>query len=542
MGNIELRRVATYERVSSDVQRDKETILTQTEALANRLNNDPTLQVVFAFTDDGVSGTIPIERRPQGLKLIQAAQARKFDELWVYNVKRLGRDAIDLMLLSRQLERLGIKLVSLQEGEQTGLGYDVQAIVADHDRKQFLKLSADGMNRAARAGRYCGGIAPIGYVVEGKKQHARLVPTKEIIWGDWTGADLVRWFYHWLAIEGWSCRKIADHLNTLGVPTAYTKDGRLVKVGERKERTQGKWTAGRIRNIVVQPIYRGEQQYGRRSINSQGREVIIAEVPALVSRELWEAAQITLSGNRLMAKNTKRNYLLKKVIRCGGCGRTYIGSWSRNAVRYRCNGRLRDRGPISERCYSLDLRGPDIDTVVWPDIERFLRDPGDILEELNRERELDFGDAVAEADRMALENAMVGLAQRRMKAIDLNTRDRISDSELDELLKQIGKEQAGAENRLGELRASQAEPEQPLEADLLAEVRRRLDDGLDDIQMQEVVRLLVKQITVHTEVKPEGKKARVLIEYRFPAVVNTSTDRDSSRQRTLSFQDRLRCP
>ena len=80
----------------------------------------------------------------------------------MYNVKRLGRDAIDLMLLSRQLERLGIKLVSLQEGEQTGLGYDMQAIVADHDRRQFLKLSADGMNRAAREGRYCGGIVPIG--------------------------------------------------------------------------------------------------------------------------------------------------------------------------------------------------------------------------------------------------------------------------------------------------------------------------------------------------------------------------------------------
>ena len=42
-----------------------------------------------------------------------------------------------------------------------------------------------------------------------------------------------------------------------------------------------------------------------------------------------------------------------------------------------------------------------------------------------------------------------------------------------------------------------------------------------------MVRLLVKQITVHTEDTPEGKKAKVLIEYRFPAVVNTFMDRDS---------------
>ena len=48
---------------------------------------------------------------------------------------------------------------------------------------------------------------------------------------------------------------------------------------------------------------------------------------------------------------------------------------------------------------------------------------------------------------------MVDLARRRKKAIDLNTRDRISDAELDELLAEIGREQEGVEKRLGELQA-----------------------------------------------------------------------------------------
>ena len=39
--------------------------------------------------------------------------------------------------------------------------------------------------------------------------------------------------------------------------------------------------------------------------------------------------------------------------------------------------------------------------------------------------------------------------------------------------------------------------------------------------------MLVKQITVHTAVEPEGKVVRVLIEYRFPAVVNDFTGKDS---------------
>ena len=164
-----------------------------------------------------------------------------------------------------------------------------------------MARSATGMNRAAQEGRYTGGIVPLGYLVEGRKQHARLVPSDKLIWGNWTEADLVRQIYHWLAIEGWSCPRIAEHLNILGVPTAYTKDDRLLRRGQLKERTQGLWRAGRIRNLVKKPVYRGELQYGRRSARPDGREVIAAEIPPLVSRDIWEAAQLTLSGNRLMA-------------------------------------------------------------------------------------------------------------------------------------------------------------------------------------------------------------------------------------------------
>ena len=54
-----------------------------------------------------------------------------------------------------------------------------------------------------------------------------------------------------------------------------------------------------------------------------------------------------------------------------------------------------------------------------------------------------------------------------------------------------------------------------------------------------MVRLLVKRITVHSESLDKGKRAKVLIEYRFPAVVNDSTgireDRNYSVSRTVEF-------
>ena len=187
-----------------------------------------------------------------------------------------------------------------------------------------------------------------------------------------------------------------------------------------------------------------------------------------------------------------------------------------------------DRRPVGERCQAKALRGPNLEEVVWGDIERFLRDPGEILEELTREMESDPGSAIVEAERLTLEAALARLVQRRKKAIALNLRDTMTDAELDEELVEVNRERAGVEARLSELTTVSTEPESQPDDDLLVELSRRLDEGLDEAQMQEVVGLLVKRITVHTELLDKGKQAKVLIEYRFPAVVNDSTGMDSS--------------
>jgi DNA invertase Pin-like site-specific DNA recombinase len=175
------RRVATYERVSSEDQRERETIRTQPDEIA-RLGHQPGLELVGRYVDDGVSGMVPIAERPDGRRLLADAAAHRFEELWVYKVARLGRDAVDLLVVRRRLDALGIKLVSVVEGQPDLLGYDVQAVVADHYRREFARRSADGMNRAAREGRYCGGIAPLGYRIAGRKLTAPLVPDETEIW------------------------------------------------------------------------------------------------------------------------------------------------------------------------------------------------------------------------------------------------------------------------------------------------------------------------------------------------------------------------
>ncbi|MGA2514846.1 MAG: recombinase family protein, partial [Candidatus Limnocylindrales bacterium] len=110
-----VRRVATYERVSSEDQRDRETIKTQTDEIARHLVGQPGVELVSRYVDDGVSGTIPLADRPDGRRLLADAAAHRFEELWLYKVDRLGRDAVDLLVVRRRLDALGIALVSVVE-------------------------------------------------------------------------------------------------------------------------------------------------------------------------------------------------------------------------------------------------------------------------------------------------------------------------------------------------------------------------------------------------------------------------------------------
>ena len=46
--------------------------------------------------------------------------------------------------------------------------------------------------------------------------------------------------YERIGLEGWSCRRVAEEMNALGVPPAYVRDDRLGESkGKRRKKTKG---------------------------------------------------------------------------------------------------------------------------------------------------------------------------------------------------------------------------------------------------------------------------------------------------------------
>jgi site-specific DNA recombinase len=458
-----VRRVATYERVSSENQRERATIQAQRDALDRRLATEPDVTLVDRYVDEAVSGSKKVANRPDGGRLLRDAEAHRFDELWVYRLDRLGRDLVDMAIVGRRLRQIGIRLISMTEGEPDPFMFDIMAVIAENEKRVFLERTADGINSAAGEGQYCGGIVPFGYQVQGTREAARLEPDTSLVWADQSAADIVHWIYERLGIDRWSCRRVAEELNARGVPTHYARDGRLVKPkGQRAHRTQGIWRSGRIRNLVVNPVYRGQLQYGRRTSKPRrDREVISAPVEALVSPALWHAAQDTLAANRAIPKNTRRRYLLRGVVRCGVDGLSYCSTQGRGDVGwYRCTGQIVERGPLPGRCWGQSIRTDAIEPQIWADIERWLRDPGEVLADLDGRAERDGQGTVAVAESITLGRALDGLEGQRKQALALNIRGRLGDAELDAELDRIAAEKVGLDRRVAALEPPDA-PELP---------------------------------------------------------------------------------
>src|SRR5215216_8103830 len=303
-------RVALYLRVSSEEQRDRETIEIQEEFLA-QFRDLYGLEVAEIYRDDGVSGTIPLHERPAGRRLLEDAREGKFGTVIVYKLDRLGRSLLVIVDAHDRLETCGVSLRSATEPIDTSnpggrLIFQMLASFAEYDRATIRERTQAGLHRALRNGRFIGRL-PYGYkfspdetALEVVEDEARVV--REIIANIAAGETLY---------------SESKRLNDEGVPSPGYRFR-----GEDRRRGTRSWSPSTVRLIVHQTAYSGVHRV--RVEGRDGREEIIERpVPAIVEPGLREQAEAQLTKNKSRAGELRKNgrkYLLSGLIRCGICG------------------------------------------------------------------------------------------------------------------------------------------------------------------------------------------------------------------------------
>lgn len=513
-----------YARVSSDEQRDAETIRTQiAEVEQHSLVSKLPLASEWV-KDDGVSGVIPFHERPGGVRVLELLRTGQFAGVACLNHKRLGRDAYVIHLAVRQIEQeLGLDIQAIREPVPSQLAPGARALmramyagVAQYDREELLAAMRAGKVRAAKEGRWSGGAIPFGLKLEAVRVPGRAKPVKRLVIDEEAAPTVLEIFT--LYADGHSQEKVAKILNAHGAPHPM---GSV-------------WKQSVVSYALRNPFYKGEgvwrrryeaknERGGKSKYNSPPERLVRYEdyqVPAIVPPELWErCAKLRNENKRLAAKNARRLYLLRGIVRCGVCGRGFTGvSNRRRWFYYQCNSRAEGHTP---NCGNCRVKAEELERLVWAEITRFAESPGKVISRLRAARASrpDTTDAPAR-----LEKQLTAKMRERERVITWARQGRITEDELDAQLVQLRAELAALEAERARLEAARASSEAA--RGQLQDVEAFLDDlasrvyALSDEERAKVIRQLVPRVVVTPR---EDGRAGVSATYAFapPAAVYT---------------------
>jgi len=392
---------AIYARVSSDQQRDSNTIASQVQALVTYADEHGyRVAPDMIIKDDGWSGTV-LER--PGLERVRDLAAEGLIEaVLVHSPDRLSRRYAYQVLLIEELERQGVKAMFLKapsmNSPEDHLLLQFQGIIAEYERAQILERSRRGKRHRAKRGEVAVlSGAPYGYRYHKKTQDSDAY--FEIVEPQ---ASVVRDIYREYTCEHMSIGAITRKLNERAVPTASGRSRR--------------WGRSKVWAILRNPAYMGKACFGKthqqprksmpRPLRLRGgvanattsgherprEDWIEIPVPAIISEETFALAEERLVLNKARSpRRTKTPSVVQGLVTCGKCGyalsRNSTQTTARKIFYYRCLGSDSWRHLNGRLCDSRPVRQDMLDEIVWTEVVRLLENPDLIGAEINRRLE-----------------------------------------------------------------------------------------------------------------------------------------------------------
>src|SRR5206468_600915 len=242
-----MRMAAIYARVSSEQQREENTIASQTASLIEfAKSNNLEVPEEWVCEDEGYSGAT-LER--PGLERVRDLAAEgQIQVMLAYSPDRLSRKYAYQILLIEEFARHGVETVFVKspqgDSAEDQLLVQFQGMIAEYERAQILERSRRGKRHRAQSGEISVlSGAPYGYQYIRKSADA---PAAYAVID--TEARVVRQVYEHYTIAGMSIGAIARWLNDHAVPTR--------KPGARWERSM-------VWAMLRNPAYYGRACFGK---------------------------------------------------------------------------------------------------------------------------------------------------------------------------------------------------------------------------------------------------------------------------------------
>lgn len=330
-------RAAGYVRVSRALQAEGHSPDVQRAAISALAAREG-YQLV-AMEEDAERGHRVTRRGYQAiLALVRAGAAQA---VLVYYGHRWGRDGVEWLTRARELDRLGVPIISVQEGrDEPGLLRYVKAGLYEEYSRQLAKQVRPAMERSARAGVHQG-PTPYGYRRVYSPRVAggtRARPDPGHLEPDDAEAPVLRELFERYAAGGISLRALAADLNARGVPGP----------------AGGAWSQQRVWYLLHSPVYAGRVRHNYHPSGHYERadadDVFEAEGrhEALVDAATYAAVQARLALARRVPSASRQPVsvpLAAGLLHCPDCGGVLTPHRTRQQGRgmYYCSNRRHGR-------------------------------------------------------------------------------------------------------------------------------------------------------------------------------------------------------
>lgn len=158
-----------YVRVSTDRQADEGESLGAQERRIEGYAMMQGLAIDTVFVERGVSGSKPLEERPEGRRLLAALQSG--DTVITPKLDRMFRSALDALNVLGEIQKRGVSLHMIDlGGDVTGNGisklvFTILSAVAEAERDRIRERVRDVKADQRSRHRYLGGKVPFGWRV-----------------------------------------------------------------------------------------------------------------------------------------------------------------------------------------------------------------------------------------------------------------------------------------------------------------------------------------------------------------------------------------
>jgi site-specific DNA recombinase len=419
--SLGMKRAALYARVSGDLQAKEGTIESQVLALRKQIAAAGHV-LVKEYIDNGFSG--PRFDRPGLDQMRKDVKTNVFDVIYFHDADRIAREVTIQNIIIEEIlkhrKRLVINGKDYEKNPENELTLTIFGAMAQFERAKIIERTTRGKQLRLSQGQLLGcGVHTFGYDYHRKTQTS---PPQMVV--NEREAEIVRYVFETYAANPIGLDRIAKQLEEQG---AITKTGKnlwrrsFLKTMLRNETYLGVKYFNTMRTIreYANPIY--DIKHSTKRTVPRGREDWVGiEVPAIISRELFDQVQARLQRNRKTYRSPKQEQLLSGLVRCGCCGGSVYAyrRWERSkrkgptcvlhSTAYKCNWRHRQQlhsksAPI-ERCHNPEVKGALLEAQVLAMVKEVM------LEPLKLRECMDFFKEDARAAELRLE--------RELKAID----------------------------------------------------------------------------------------------------------------------------